>query len=738
MTKTDVFINKAKVKHGDTYDYSSVKYVNNITSVDIICKIHGVFPQRPTDHLSGSGCKRCGRKRSEDSKRKTNEQFINEAINKYGSKYDYSKVTYVDNSTAVEIVCPIHGTFHQSPAHHLSGVTGCTKCGNEAKRRDQDNYITKANLKHDGKYDYSKVIYVKGTDPITIICPIHGEFQQNATAHLYYGCSKCGGNDKKDNNRFIEDAKLVHGDKYNYSKVNYITSKDPVTITCDIHGDFEQTPNAHLRGQGCKKCYDEVRGISTRLSQEEFIDKCNKIHNYVYSYDKTVYTRTIDKVTITCPIHNDFEQLAINHMNGVGCPKCSKEAFKQKVKTDKEVFVERARLMHNDDYEYDKLPDRINYSSKYDIFCNKCKVYFTQSLSSHVSGKGHLECSNQPMTNEEFIERSKEIHDDTYNYSLCNYVGSNYRVRLICPIHGPFSQRASTHLRGCGCFHCGRTKAIENTRTPINDYIRKAREIHGEKFDYSLVKFTSMGNNIDIICPTHGIITQRASGHLKYGCEQCHYESKLLTQEQFLDKAKEVHGDEYDYSEAIYKSNREPVVIICKKHGRFTQAAGDHIRARGCGCQICSSSKGEKGITRILNMLKIEFIKEFSFNYTPYRYDFCLPTYKILIEFDGEQHFRPVNLWGGESGFLKQQTTDVKKNLLALANNHFLIRIPYFKFDNLDKVLCKEISKLYPYIHDGKLYTTFVELLDSMGRTIDTEIRQDYDKYLLIKLIETH
>ena len=197
-----------------------------------------------------------------------------------------------------------------------------------AKKLTTEAFIERAKKVHGNKYDYSKVDYVSAHEKVCIICPIHGEFWQKPYGHLNgYGCRKCGAEscgEKIASNKeeFIERAKKVHGNKYDYSKVEYINSKTKVCIICPKHGEFWMEPHAHLSGQGCKLCSREKLGKERRKSTETWIEEVRKIHGDRYSYEKTVYRGHRRKVTITCPIHGDFEQLAYDHHQGKGCPKC--------------------------------------------------------------------------------------------------------------------------------------------------------------------------------------------------------------------------------------------------------------------------------------------------------------------------------------------------------------------------------------------------------------------------------
>lgn len=185
---------------------------------------------------------------------KTLAQFVEEAVEVHGTKYDYSKVQYVNNHTKVIIVCSIHGEFEQTPKSHLRGYQ-CNKCTKEASRLTTEEFITRAVKVHGDQYDYSGTTYKDMKNKVSIICPIHGKFTQNPYDHLQgRGCRKCGGTSPLTTEEFIERAKRVHKDKYNYSKSKYKLTDIKMEIMCPKHGSFWQSAHAHLNGSGCSVC----------------------------------------------------------------------------------------------------------------------------------------------------------------------------------------------------------------------------------------------------------------------------------------------------------------------------------------------------------------------------------------------------------------------------------------------------------------------------------------------------
>jgi very-short-patch-repair endonuclease len=154
---------------------------------------------------------------------------------------------------------------------------------------------------------------------------------------------------------------------------------------------------------------------------------------------------------------------------------------------------------------------------------------------------------------------------------------------------------------------------------------------------------------------------------------------KFFTTEEFIGKSKLKHDNKYDYSLVEYKNLRSKVKIICPVHGVFEQKADAH--KDGNGCFRCNDSKGEKEIALILEEMKIKYYREFSFKECSYKdilyFDFYLPELNILIEYDGEQHYKPIKYLGGEERYLEQKKKDEIKNNFCFKNNITLLRIKY-------------------------------------------------------------
>ena len=356
--------------------------------------------------------------------------------------------------------------------------------------------------------------------------------------------------------KFIEKAKQVHGDKYDYSKVNYIDSHTKVCIICPIHGEFWQIPNSHLKGKGCSKCGIINATLKRRSKTEEFINKAREVHGNKYDYSKVEYLNNHTKVCIICPIHGEFWQTPYSHLKH-GCPKCS---------------------------------------------------------------------NNKRLTTEEFIEKSRKVHGDKYDYSKVKYINNSTKVCIICPIHGEFWQKPQNHMQGKGCLKCC-GKSLTN-----EEKIAKLKIIHNNKYDYSISDFTNGKEKTKIICPIHGIFEMDYDhhGNSKNGCPKCANNVKL-TVDEFEKRCKIKHNNEYVYHQD-YVNMHQKIKITCPIHGDFYQEAQAHLI--GQGCPKCATKKIvlENEIRKCLNDNDIIFEEQQHFDWLIYKsklsLDFFIPSKK--------------------------------------------------------------------------------------------------------------
>lgn len=305
-------------------------------------------------------------------------------------------------------------------------------------------------------------------------------------------------------------------------------------------------------------------------------------------------------------------------------------------------------------------------------------------------------------TTQEIINKFKNTHGEIYDYSLVDYQGDSKKVKIICEIHGIFKQQVAAHLRQKqGCPKCGREKVnkIIRTRLISNDkFINKIEKIFGKNtFDYSKLNYQGAHNNVTLICKKCNNIETKAPSvwYRGFGCLKCQGNivgKKLPTTENFIERAKKVHGSKYDYNKVIYTGISNKVEIICPKHGSFFQEPNVHVNMK-CNCPECNVSKGEEAISIWLNNQNINYIFQYKIkiNNSYHYYDFYLPKYNILIEYNGLQHYQSVKYFGGQKTFKYLQERDKTKKEYCEQNNIQLLIISYK--DDIECILNKIYKK---------------------------------------------
>lgn len=435
---------------------------------------------------------------------------------------------------------------------------------------------------------------------------------------------------------FIQHAIEKHGDKFDYSLSEYVSAKIKIKIICKKHGLFETTSGTHLhKTGGCIKCQHEKLSESNRSNTEEFIKRSKEVHGDQYDYSKTIYKRKSEKVLIICREHGEFYQRPDVHYNGAGCLLCG-------------------RKRHSDNIRFNT---------------------------------------------EDFIRISNKKHNNFYDYSKVEYNDSREDVLIICPVHGEFKQRASHHMSGSGCLQCNWDAVGERFAIGSEEFLKRANQIHNNKYQYDLSTYQSLAFKMKIICSEHGIFEQQCAAHLRgNGCPTCsminNAEKQMISIEEFLEKSKEIHNDKYDYSLIIKREiYSDKAHIICPIHGEFKQRFTAHIH--GSGCPKCKTSKGELKILKELERLNIDYDYQYVFDdclstkNKPLIFDFYLPDLNMCIEYDGKQHYKPIKHFGGEKAFKRRQEYDRIKNEYCRVNNIQLLRIRYDEFNEIENILNK-------------------------------------------------
>ncbi len=341
----------------------------------------------------------------------------------------------------------------------------------------------------------------------------------------------------------------------------------------------------------------------------------------------------------------------------------------------KQEFLEKARQTHGYKYNYPNLTDKILSNQDIDVEFDG-KIY-KQKVVKHILLGRCPEKNTPTKTTEQFISEAREVWSDKYDYSLVVYKGALKKVKII--YDGViFEQVAIHHLKGL---------SPEKTLNKEN-FIRKSKLKHGEKYDYSLVNFKD-GNTVVMIGYKGVYYLQKPYHHLSGNCPENINLSVKKSTEQFINESNRVHDFKYLYDNTNYVSNQTKVIITCLKHGDFEQRPLSHLQ--GMGCPNCNESKGEKIISKFLDKNKINYSRQKKFidcrNVFELPFDFYIPSKRTLIEFDGEQHFRPVEHFGGLKAYEQLKINDKIKNDYCEDNYINLIRIRYDRVDKIEEIL---------------------------------------------------
>jgi hypothetical protein len=494
------------------------------------------------------------------------------------------------------------------------------------KKKTLEEFISDASKIHGCKYDYSKVNYQGSSKKVVIICPIHGEFLKSPEKHFAgQGCRICNGYIELTQDTFIERAKMIHGNRYDYSKAEIKNKNIKVIIVCIEHGEFAQFPHNHIKGAGCPECAKNLRASSQRYSTEEFVDSVRKVHDTEYDYSQVEYVNSQTKVKIICIVHGAFMMKPNSHFNGQGCPKCGRISARKNISLEYSEFLKRAEKKHGNRYEYVELSYK-NYTSKMKMYCSE-HGFFEQTPHSHISMMagcakcGYLKAASLNRKGWEIVlDMFITVHGKRYTYDRNSYRDVSHKMKILCNQHGWFEQKPYQHYSGSGCNQC----AIE--------------EVH---------------------------------------------EKQKIDFDEFVRRSIDTHGDRYQYSSSDYRDIFTPINIECSKHSNFLQTPRDHYR--GSGCPKCISSKGENAIRLILVELNIHFEEQKTFDdlfhKNKLKCDFFLPIFNTVIEFNGIQHYEPISVFGGIEGLKETQKRDMIKYDYLNSNGIELIIIRY---DNED------------------------------------------------------
>lgn len=376
-----------------------------------------------------------------------------------------------------------------------------------------------------------------------------------------------------------------------------------------------------------------------RLTSTEFIRRAREVHGDLYDYSKVEYTNMHTKVLIIDRTYGEFWQRPYSHLQGHGN---KDRGVKKSVASDRrrvtvEEFIERSRAVHGDLYDYSKV-DFTNTQTPVVIIDPKYGE-FLQTPELHMQGSGNRERSykeatrNPRLTIDEFITRAREVHGDLYDYSKVDLVNTVTPVVIIDPKYGEFLQTPNTHLSGSGNPTRAAAELSKMYSMGTKEFIRRAREVHGDYYDYSKVKYINQNTPVIVVDPNYGEIECLPYVHLS-GSK--HGAGTIRTTEDFIKAAKAVHGDTYDYSKVVYRNSNEKVLITDPKYGDFWQRPGNHVHgANGCPMRTAQLTKPHMRLSQRLTELGVKHTNNDREMLSGMEIDVYIPEMRVGVEIDG-------------------------------------------------------------------------------------------------------
>lgn len=634
-----------------------------------------------SNHLNNKGCKKCKGEIILDNTISNDKVFDGKVVCNYyifmkrakevhGDKFNYSKVIKNEVNgiySKIKIICNNCG--HEQEIiirNHLSNK-GCKKCKNTKTRYDYHKLINVSREIYGDIFDYSLINHdsiINIQSKLELICKIC-DFVQTVTIKTHIlgkGCKKCR---EPRTSRiwycemFVIEAKLLHENKYNYSKIEInepnkrinILEKLPIICnTCNF--EWETNISCHIHNKtGCPNCVI----VSRRWNFDKLIKAVIEIHGDKYDYSKITKDQTncsSDKIPVICNFcDNEWNPTIADHVNGrSGCPRCSgHERYTLR------LILEKCHKIHGAKFNYDliKEEDIVDKNSRITVLCNTCNHKWRPSITNHIYSKtGCPKCIIlQHWKYEDMIKQAVKIHGDKYYYGLIKPedIKSKFsKLNLICNIcKYEWVTTISSHINGnSGCGSCSKKITVN-----FESFILRTNQIHGDKFDLSLIKETDIENN------------------------------------------------------------RSKLPIKCNKCSKIWSPTISSFINRKTGCPRCKSSKGELKCLKYLQVNKIIFEEQFSLpgNYKR-KYDFMIEHDgdKFLLEFDGLQHFEFIEYFNKTLvNFNYRQEIDIQKTKDGICDGYKIIRIDYKEIDNIQyhlDIALEQKNKTYFSNHDLYYY----------------------------------
>lgn len=619
-----------KITHEDYVNRLAIKnpnlevigtYTRMKDPIEHRCKKHNIiWKTTPTVALKGSGCSKCCSEKISNKVKVSEEEYL-DRLSKYNPDVELIG-TYIDIKTPVKHRCKIHNIIWKAIPDNIYRGQGCSQCKTDkitkALTKTHDQYVKE--LKMVNPHIEVLESYINGKTPIKHCCTIHNVTWKVAPDYILksYGCELCSKEAIVDANKLSEEEYCKRISEINPTIIpmeEYINMNTAILHCCTIHNKvWRTTPASILQGSGCPQCKSERISNSNSLTHEEYCKRLEVVNPNIIPLEK--YIAIKEPILHKCLIHNnEWITTPASVLQGCGCKQCLSERISIKQSKTHEEYVS----------ELEQINPNIEVLEKYtgaDIkTLFKCKIdgfEWRTGAANVLSGTGCPKCAGNPRkTHDEYVQELSMVNPNIE--VIGTYINIITKIQHRCKIHNYiWDGIPSTLLKGVDCPVCHYVKVAENLRMSHEEYVQRLYDI-----------------NPNVIC-----------------------------MEKYFDM-------------------KTPILHKCLIHDyEWMVAPNNLMRGHGCPKCGCRFSKGEESVKNWLDLYEIDSVRQKTFDDCrdkyPLPFDFYLPNLNKAIEFDGIQHFKPVEAFGGEEGFKITVLHDQIKNQYCEDNDIPLLRIPYY------------------------------------------------------------
>lgn len=608
-------------------------------------------------------------KKKKGKKKKTHEQYLSEVTIKHPNIEVVGR--YIDAKTKIAHRCKLDGYEWNSKPNNILNNKGCPKCSGTMKKT-HDEYVEQLISENINVEVLEK--YINAKTPIMHLCKTHNVKWRTSPSNILKGsgCPECLKEKISIKNGYTHEqfVEKLKNQARNIELIDiYVNSHTPILFRCLIDEyEWMGIPSNILVGQGCPKCAGNIKKTHEEYTHELFL-----INPHIEILEE--YVNSNFPILHKCNRHNiEWKSSPSNMLKGYGCCKCGNEKTGEKLRKTQEQYVKELKNTN-----VIILGKYVNTNTPTLHKCIIHNVEWTAKPCDILLGHGCFKCKSEKISNklrkthEQYIKDLENINPDVI--AIDKYIDVNTPILHMC-LKDNYQWSISPHnlLNGTGCPKC-----MNRFYRTHDEYVCEVKNINNniEVIDNFINTYTPILHKCSIC--NHQWLVRPTNILLGSGCPKC---------------AQNIQKTHFDYVNELsllnlnievigtYVNSYTPILHKCLIDNHKWLAKPTNILS-GKGCPRCKESHGEKQIRQWLNGHNVLYEKQYKFDdcydIKPLPFDFYLPKYNLCIEYDGEQHFRPVDFFGGEKHFKLQQKHDNIKNEYCKNNGILLLRIPYYK-----------------------------------------------------------